>query len=151
MFGEDAKTDTSSSKVGLCLDKTKTDILKTSWRCQAPDKLSAFKESSKQGFPVSEDAEKLLKLHSLDDLTESLLIKKHGRRAAFNSSQSLYTQPFKSVAKIAYQGQVAARMGIISVCYTQQVLGRLLKNLRGKSPNLDEAVQNVRDICCHVY
>lgn len=37
-------------------------------------------------------------------------------------------------------------MGIISVCYTQQALGRLLNNLSGKSPNLDEAVQNVRDI-----
>lgn len=37
-------------------------------------------------------------------------------------------------------------MGIISVCYTQQALGRLLNNWSGKSPNLDEAVQNVRDI-----
>ena len=82
----------------------------------------------------------------MEDLTERLLIKKHGRRAAFGSSQSLFTQPFKSVEKIAYQGQVAARMGIISVCYTQQALGCLLNNLSGKSPNLDEAVQNVRDI-----
>ena len=82
----------------------------------------------------------------MDDLTERLLIKKHGRRAAFNSSQSLYTQPFKSLEKIAYQGQVASCMGIIPVCYTQLALGRLLNNLRGKSPNLDEAVQNVRDI-----
>ena len=146
MFGEDAETDASSSKVGLCLDKTQIDILNTSWRCQAPDKLSAYKESSKQCFPVSEDADKVLKVPSLDDLTERLLIKKHGRRAAFGSSQSLFTQPYKSVEKIAYQGQVAARMGIISVCYTQQALGRLLNNLSGKSPNLDEAVQNVRDI-----
>ena len=37
-------------------------------------------------------------------------------------------------------------MGIISVCYTQKGLGCLLNNLSGKSPNLDEAVQNVRDI-----
>lgn len=146
MFGEDAQTDSSSSKVGLCLDKTQIDILNNSWRCQAPDKLSAYRESSKQSFPVSEDAEKVLKVPSLDDLTERLLIKKHGRRAAFGSTQSLFSQPFKSLEKIAYQGQIAARMGIVSLCYTQQALGLLLNNLSSKSPNLDEAVQNVRDI-----
>lgn len=46
----------------------------------------------------------------------------------------------------AYQGQVAARMGIISNCYTQQTLENLLNNLKYSSRNLYEAVQNVRNI-----
>ena len=46
--------------------------------------------------------------------------------------------------KIAYQ--VAARMGIISMCYAQLALGSLLQNLKSSSPNMDEAIQNVRDI-----
>ena len=46
--------------------------------------------------------------------------------------------------KVAYQGQVAARMGIISMCYVQQALRSLLQNLKSNSPNIDEAVQNVR-------
>ena len=46
MFG-DAQTDSSDSKSGLCLDKAQIGIIKLSWRCQAPDKLSAYKESSK--------------------------------------------------------------------------------------------------------
>lgn len=58
----------------------------------------------------------------------------------------LFSQPFKGIEKVAYQGQVAARLGIVSVCYTQQALGLLLENLQRDPPNLDEAVQNVRDI-----
>ena len=146
MFGDDAQTDSSDSKSGLCLDKAQIGIINLSWRCQAPDKISAYKESSKQSFPVSDSTEKVLKVPSLDDLSERLLIKKHGRKAAFGSSQCLYSQPYKSIERIAYQGQVAARMGIISICYTQQALGKLLNNLKSSSPNLDEAVQNVRDI-----
>ena len=88
----------------------------------------------------------MLQVPSLDELTERLLIKKHGRRAAFGNSQALFTQPFKSIEKIAFQGQLAARMGIISLSYAQQALGLLLTNLKKDSPNLDLAVQNVRDI-----
>lgn len=145
MFGEDAQIDNQSSR-GLTLDKTQVDIINASWRCQAPDKLSAFKDSYRQSFPIHESGEKLLQVPSLDELTERLLIKKHGRRAAYGSSQSLFSQPFKSIEKIAFQGQVASRMGLISVCYSQQALGLLLKNLKSESPNLDQAVQNVRDL-----
>ena len=35
---------------------------------------------------------------------------------------------------------------MVSLCYTEQALGLLLSNLKRESPNLDEAVQNVRDI-----
>ena len=146
MFGEDAQAVSSATKTGLCLDKAQIEILNNSWRCQVPDKLSAYKESSKQSFPVSESAAKILQVPSLDELSERLLIKKHGRKAAFGSSQSLFSQPYKSMEKIAYQGQIAARLGIISLCYTQQALGLLLSNLKKDSPNIDEAVQTVRDI-----
>lgn len=145
MFGEDAVTESKSSK-GLALDKTQIEIISETLRCQAPDKLSAYKDSYKQSFPVQESSEKLLKVPSLDELTERLLIKKHGRRAAFGSSQSLFSQPYKSVEKIAFQGQVASRMGIVSVCYAQQAFGLLLRYLQSSKPNLDEAVQNVRDL-----
>ena len=70
---------------------------------------------------------------------------RHVRNAAFSNTQTLYSQPFKSVEKIGYQGQVAARLGMIKICYTQQALGNLLNNLKSSSPNLDDAVQNVRD------
>ncbi|MEW8487239.1 MAG: hypothetical protein AB2705_18835 [Candidatus Thiodiazotropha sp.] len=138
MFGEDAQAENKSSK-GLSLDKTQIDIINNSWKCQMPDKLSAPIQSGS-------DSEKLLQVPSLDELSERLLIKKHGRRAAFGSTQSLFNQPYKSMEKIAYQGQVAARMGIISICYALQALGWLLQNLKSSSPNMDEAIQNVRDI-----
>ena len=52
----------------------------------------------------------------------------------------------RSIENSAYQGQIAARMGIISVAYMQQALGLLLKNLKSDTPNIDSAVQSVRDI-----
>ncbi|MCG7878005.1 MAG: hypothetical protein N0C90_16985, partial [Candidatus Thiodiazotropha endolucinida] len=145
MFGEDAIADSKSSK-GLALDKSQIDTISETLRCQAPDKLSAYKDSFKQSFPVQDCSEKLLQVPSLDELTERLLIKKHGRRAAFGSSQSLFSQPYKSIEKIAFQGQVASRMGIVSVCYAQQALGLLLRNLQSTELNVDEAIQNVRDL-----
>lgn len=113
-----------------------------------PDKVTAYKDSYRQSFPVQSDSEteKLLQVPSLDELSERLLIRKHGRKAAFGNSQTLFGQPFKSIEKVAYQGQVAARMGIISTCYAQQALSALLQNLKSQSPNMDEAIQNVRDI-----
>ena len=146
MFGEDAQSDSSASKKGLCLDKAQVDILNNSWRCQFPYKLSACRETNKQSFPISESAEKTLQVPSFDELFERLLIKKHGRKAAFGNSQSLFPQHYKSMEKTAYQGQVAARLGIVTLCYTQQALGLLISNLKKDSPNLDEAIQNVRDI-----
>ena len=41
---------------------------------------------------------------------------------------------------------MAARMGIITSCYTQQALGVLLDNLTSNEPNIDRAIQHVRDI-----
>ena len=145
MFGEDAQAENKSSK-GLSLDKTQIDIINTSWKC--PDRLSAYRDSYKQAFPIQSgsDTEKLLQVPSLDELSERLLIKEHGRRAVFGNTQTLFNQPFKYMEKIAYQGQVAARMDIISMCYAQQAVASLIQNLKSSSTNMDEAVQNVRDI-----
>ena len=108
MFGDDAQANSSNSKNGLCLDEAQIDTINLSWRSKGPDKISAFKESCKQSFPVSDSTESVLSVPSLDDLSERLLIRRHGRKAAFGSTQSLYSQPFKSIEKIGYQGQVAA-------------------------------------------
>ena len=145
MFGEDAQTKSVKVK-GLFLDKTQIDILESTWHCKFPDKLSASRETSKQSFPVGKSAEDFLQVPILDELTERLLVKKHGYRAVFGNSRSLFSQPYKSIEKIAYQGQVAARLSVVCLCYTQQALGVLLSNLKRESPNLNKAVQNVRDI-----
>ena len=73
-------------------------------------------------------------------------MKKHGHKAGFGNSQSLFSQSYKSIEKFAYQRQVAARLDVVSLCYTQQALRLLILNLKMESPNLDEAVQNVRDL-----
>ena len=146
LFGEDAQTKSSSDKSGIVLDKSQIEILNSTWRSSNPEKLTAYKDSYRQSFPVQESEEKYLQVPSLDDISERLLVRRHGGRAAFGSSQSLFSQPYKSIEKVAYQGQMAARMGIVSLCYGQQALSALLHNLQSNSPNMDQAVQNVRDI-----
>lgn len=146
MFGDDAELKQDGHNVGLSLDQTQIQLLESSWRCPLPERLSAYKESYKQTFPLNDSALEILQVPSLDEMSERLLVKKHGRRAAFGSTQALFSQPFKSMERIAFQGQVAARMGLITLCYAQQALGSLLQNLQAKDPNMDEAVQNVRDI-----
>ena len=56
------------------------------------------------------------------------------------------TQPLKSIENVAYQGQIAARFGLILVVFIQQALGTLLNKLQFNNLNLDNAVQSVRDI-----
>lgn len=146
MFGDDAHVKQSGQTVGLVLDQAQIDLLEATWRCPYPDKLAAYKEAYRQTFPVQEDAAKLLQVPSLDEMTERLLVKKHGPRAAFGTSQSLYSQPFKAIERAAYQGQTAARMGLVTICYGQQALGTLLQNLQSQEPNIDEAIQTVRDV-----
>lgn len=41
MFGEDAQANISNQNIGLRLDKAQIDVLNSSWRCQAPEKLTA--------------------------------------------------------------------------------------------------------------
>lgn len=144
LFGEDAMT-SLKSKSGMELDDSQVDILKGSWRSDDPSKISAYREAYKSSFPISDKSEDMLKVPSLDEIVDSLLIKRFGNRAV-TKSQSLYTQPLKSLEKIAFQGQCAARMGIIVNLYVQRALGSLLTVLQDKTVNIDAAIQCVRDI-----
>jgi hypothetical protein len=145
MFGEDALTKPDKDTSGLLIDDSQVTVLKESWRSSDPSRISAYKDIYKSTFPVSDSAEDLLQVPSLDTIVESLLMKKYGSKAA-SKSQSLYSQPLKALEKIAFQGQCAARMGIIINLYIQQALGNLLSFTQENSLNVDKIIQCVRDI-----
>ena len=92
------------------LEKSQSDILDQSWRLAALGRLSAYKESYRNSFPVHKNAEEGLKFPSLDDIVETFLIKRHSTRAVFKRNRSLYTQHLKKIERLAFQGQTAARM-----------------------------------------
>lgn len=145
IFGEDAKTRTDKSGVGIVLDNSQIAVLKESWRTENPAKLSAYKDSYRSSFPVSQSAEEMLNVPSIDSIVNNLLLKKYGPKAAVKA-QALCSQPLKDLEKIAFQGQHASRMGIVINAYMQQALGKLLAMLNDKQPNIDHAIQCVRDI-----
>ncbi len=95
----------------------------------------------------------MLQVPSLDDLLEPLIGQKHGPKAVmfWGKGRHLYSQPLKAMENLAYLGQNASRMGIISMAYIQQALGKLLQGLKEDTPNMDGAVQTVRDIFLHVF
>jgi hypothetical protein len=144
MFGDDAVTTSNSEKCGITLDCTQVKILADSWRCSDPSKLTAYKDSYRSTFPVSEKSEDSLSVPSLDSMVETLLVKKFGNKAS--KAQSLCSQPLRSLEKLAYQGQHAARMGLVINIYMQQALSNLLLILQDKKLNIDSAIQCVRDI-----
>ncbi|VDI60041.1 Hypothetical predicted protein [Mytilus galloprovincialis] len=111
LFGDDAKTKSFSKSVGLVLHKSQIDILSGSWHCEKPEKITAYNEQYKLCFPVHESSEKHLDISSLDSFTSDLLVKKHGPKAftISNKKKTLYTPYLKSVEKLAYQGQAAAK------------------------------------------
>ncbi|CAC5426473.1 unnamed protein product [Mytilus coruscus] len=143
-FGEDAYAYRSKDKTGIILEQNQIDILKGAWRSDTPQKVTCFRDS--YSLPVDPSCEKYFNVPTFDNTVESLLVKRFGPKAAFGRVPCLFSKELKSLAKIAYQGQLAARMGLITSCYTQQALGILLDNLQFDTPNLDGAVQNVRDI-----
>lgn len=145
-FGDDATTSFAKESVGIILDQSQIEVLSNSFRCAEPEKLTAYRDTYKHSFPVHDSADKMLAIPSLDSMVESLLIKRFGIKAAFSKSQSLHSQPLKGLEKLSYQGQCSARMGIVINLYMQQALSMLLHNLTQKSPNLDSAIQCVRDI-----
>ena len=146
MFGEDAQTKKERSKIGIVLDESQKSIIGDSYRAEHPERLTSYRDSYRNSFPVHESCEEFFKVPTLDDTVESLLVKKHGHKAAFGSNPSLYTKSMRSVERLAYQGQMASRMGMIMCCYSQQTLATLLENLQQKDCNMDLAVQMVRDI-----
>ncbi|CAC5381164.1 unnamed protein product [Mytilus coruscus] len=150
-FGEDAYAYRSKDKTGIILEQNQIDILKGAWRSDTPQKVTCFRDSYRQSFPVDPSCENYFNVPTFDNTVESLLVKRFGPKAAFGRVPCLFSKELKSLEKIAYQGQLAARMGLITSCYTQQALGILLDNLQSDTPNLDGAVQNVRDIFCVIY
>ena len=56
-------------------------ILENSWRCQHPDKLSAYREEYRSCFPVHDSAEEFLQGSGHDDLLEPVMRKNHGPKA----------------------------------------------------------------------
>ena len=144
MFGEDAITTSDSDSRGIVLDGTQIKVLEDSWRCSDPSKLTAYKESYRTTFPISNQSEENFSVPSLDNMIETLLVKKYGSKSS--KPQSLCSQPLRSLEKLAYQGQHAARMGLIINTYMQQALSNFLSVLKGDKPNIDSAIQCVRDI-----
>ena len=138
----------STKQMGIYLDQAQEDILSKSWRCKDPVKLTAYKEDNKTCFLVHEKSESLLQVPSLDDLLEPMLLKKRGSKSvkAWGKSKQLASQPLKAIERVAFRGQMATRLGILSVCYIQQALGSLLNKLQSKEVNIDSTVQSVRDI-----
>ncbi|KAH3790277.1 hypothetical protein DPMN_168473 [Dreissena polymorpha] len=145
MFGQDAVTRPDKGDTGIILDKSQRDVLSETWRAEKPTKVSAFKDSYRSVFPVLAEAEEFLCVPSLDNIILNLLIKRFGSKASVKSQQ-LYSQPLRDLEKLAFQGQYAARMGIVINVYMQQALGNLLKVLTDKDVKIDNAIQCVRDI-----
>ena len=128
------------------LDESQTDVLNESWRIKAPNDLSAYKDSYRSSFPVNEKSVDMLQVPSLDDIVETFLIRRHSQKATFKKAKGLFTQHLKEIEKLAFQGQTAARMGIIITLYIQQALASLLTELGSENTNLDRATQTVRDV-----
>ncbi|CAG2207193.1 unnamed protein product [Mytilus edulis] len=97
-------------------------------------------------FPVDEETEKFLQVPTLDDFIGNCLVKRHGSKASFSKGKNLHSQPYKMLERIAYRGQQASFMGIVICMYMQQSLGNLLELLTDETPNIDKAIQQVRDI-----
>ena len=147
LFGDDAGAKKLYDN-DICLDQSQLDVLSKSWRCENPEKLSAYKDEYRSCYPVHESSEAILQIPSLDDLLESLLCKRHGSKTvkSWGKNRQLASQPLKSIEAVAYQGPLSARYGLISVDYMQQALGTLLNNLQSEKLNIDRRVQSVRDI-----
>ena len=146
LFGEDAVAKKNEKKVGIMLDQSQKEVLLGHWRAEQPNLITAFNEETLKSFPVDEETEKFLQVPSIDDLIGRCLVKRHGNKASFSKSgRTLFSQPYKMLEKIAYRGQQAAYVGIISNMYIQQGLGSLIELLTDDNFNRDKAIQQVRD------
>lgn len=147
LFGHmDTNQDTCSDE-GLILDEAQIKILDKSWRTQAPERVTAFKDDYKAAFPVHEKTASVLQVPGLDDIIEPMLAKRHGRDfKPWGRNKQLCSQPLRTIEQLGFQGQMASRMNIIAVSYLQQGLGALLTTLKEKEVNIDRATQEVRDL-----
>ncbi|VDI40432.1 Hypothetical predicted protein [Mytilus galloprovincialis] len=145
IFGEDAKTKPDKSEAGIVLDQSQINILNQSWHCDNPLLLSTYKEEYRASFPVSDKSADILNLPKLDDITQTLLCKRHGPNAG-KAHNKLFSKPEKIFENMAFKGQSAARMGLIITAYMQQALGSLMEKPNDSEPNIDLLVQMVKDI-----
>ena len=99
--------------------------LSKTWLCEHAERLSAFRDEYTAVFLVHDSSLETLHVPSLDDLLESMLSKRHGSESvkACGRNRTLATQPLKAIESKAFQGQSAARYGIIAVSYIQEALG----------------------------
>ena len=88
----------------------------------------------------------MLTVPSLGDIVETLLIKRFSTKTCLKRARSLHTQHLKEIERLVYQGQLAAKIGISVSLYMQQALRILLQELKTGEPNLNLAVQTVRDV-----
>ena len=65
---------------------------------------------------------------------------------SWGKNKQLFSQPLKSIEGLAYQGQIASRMGIIAVAYIQQAQGSLLNSSNNGKGNMDSITQSMRNI-----
>lgn len=148
LFSDDLQDKSESTSIGLVLDQAQIDILSHSWRSKNPERLTAFKDEYRVNFPIHENARDFLQVPTLDDLLEPMMKEMHGPKAVrawASKNRQLHTQPLKPIEKLAYQGQMASRMGIISTLYTQQALGTLLSKVENESCS-PETSQLVKDL-----
>ena len=57
----------------------------------------------------------------------------------------MHTQHWKEIERIAYQTQVAAKLGISINLYMQQALRVLLEEMKSENPYINLAIQTVQD------
>jgi hypothetical protein len=72
---------------GIVLDSTQIKVLLDSWGCSDPSKPTVYKKRYRSTFPVSSQSEETLSVPSLDNMIETLLVKKYGSKCF--KSQSL--------------------------------------------------------------
>ncbi|CAC5418226.1 unnamed protein product [Mytilus coruscus] len=144
-FGEDAKTKPDKSEGGIVLDQSQINILNQSWHCDNPLLLSTYTEEYRASFPVSDKSTDILNLPKLDDITQTLLCKRHGPKAG-KAHNEFFSQPEKTFENMAFNGQSAARMGLVITAYMQQALGSSMEKLNDSEPNTDLLVLMVKDI-----
>ena len=67
-FLEKIKVSKNCKKVGIAINQSQKDMLKTSYRTSEPNYLTSFSEDNFDFdlFPISEDTEKYLEVPSLD-------------------------------------------------------------------------------------
>ena len=146
LFG-DEKSETDDD-TGIILDQAQIDILSKSWRVAHPERLGAFKDEYRQLFPIHESSKELLQVPGLDDILETMLTQKYGPKAvkSWGKSKHLFSQPFRNIEGLAFQGQMAARFGIITVLYMQQTLASLMAKLQENPIDQDYFTGAVKDL-----